>query len=391
MEPLFTTQPFLDFGPDRLHLAAAAPAVHRIEGPGTTVMRGRVRDECPERPGVYGMLDRHGDVIYVGKAKNLRSRLLSYFRVRSRDARAGRIVDHTSALVWEVGRSEFAALHRELELIRRWRPRFNVRGMPGGWRYSYVCIGRAPALYVFLANRPPAGCLAGFGPIPSGARARDAVRRLNDWFRLRDCSQAQRMVFADEVDLFAAEHTPGCLRLEIGTCLGPCAAACSRRAYAAQVEAAHAFLAGTDVTPLRELAREMEAASAGLEYERAAALRDRLGSLRWLRDQLESLRDTRTRGSFVYPIRGHDGGVTWYLIRRGRTAAAIPQPDDPAARREAAVLLRSLYQVDGAEVRAETAEKVEGVLLVVGWFHRYPEERQRVLSPADALARCADA
>src|SRR5262245_22647381 len=98
VEPLFAAQPFLDFGPDLLH-GSATPPVHRIDGPGTAVLRGRVREESPERPGVYAMLDRHGDVIYVGKAKSLRTRLLSYFRVKSRDARAGRILDHTSALV----------------------------------------------------------------------------------------------------------------------------------------------------------------------------------------------------------------------------------------------------------------------------------------------------
>src|SRR5439155_12043903 len=113
------------------------------------------------------------------------------------------------------------------ELIRRWRPRFNVQGKPHQWQHTYVCVGRPPAPYVFLAHRPSAKAMASFGPILSGPRAREAVRRLNDWFQLRDCPQAQTMHFADQANLFAEEFAAGCLRHELGTCLGPCAAACS--------------------------------------------------------------------------------------------------------------------------------------------------------------------
>src|SRR5262249_22454823 len=240
------------------------------------------------RPGVYGMLDRHGDLVYVGKAKSLRTRLLNYFRPRSRDARARRIIDHTCALVWEVCPSEFAALPRELELIRRWRPRFSVQGQPTGFRFTYVCLGRKPAPYVFLARRAPAGALASFGPVPSGRRAAAAVRRLNDCFRLRDCAQSQEMIFAEQGELFPLPLTAGCLRHEIGTCLGPCAAACTRADYSAQVTAARAFLAGTDTSVLKRLQCEMTAAAAELAFERAATLRDKLLALRWLYEQLEA-------------------------------------------------------------------------------------------------------
>src|SRR5262249_38389065 len=149
-----------------------------------------------------GMVDANDELIYVGKAKCLRARLLSYFRRGSRDAKAGRIVEQARRIAWEVLPSEFAALLRELELIRRWQPRCNVQGRPGRRRYVYVCLGRRPAPYLFLAAHPPGTAMAAFGPVPAGRRAREAVRRLNDWFRLRDCPQAQEMVFAEEVELF---------------------------------------------------------------------------------------------------------------------------------------------------------------------------------------------
>src|SRR5581483_7479451 len=113
---LFAGRTFSDFGPDHLHPAPQPPPVHLLEGPGNALLRSRVREHGPKHPGVYGMVDRHGDLIYVGKAKCLRTRLLSYFRPRSRDPKAGRILEHTSAIACEVCPSEFAALHRELEL-----------------------------------------------------------------------------------------------------------------------------------------------------------------------------------------------------------------------------------------------------------------------------------
>jgi excinuclease ABC subunit C len=388
VDALFSHPTFTDFGPDRLHPAPQPPPVHRLDGPGTARLRRGVLEDGPQLPGVYGMLDRHGDLIYVGKAKCLRTRLLSYFRPRSRDRRAGRIIDHTSAVVWEVCPSEFAALHRELELIRRWRPRFNVQGQPGGFRFTYVCLGRKPAAYVFLARRPPAGALASFGPVPAGRRAGAAVRWLNDRFRLRDCSQAQEMVFAEQAELFPVTLSPGCLRYEIGTCLGPCAAACTRAEYAAQVAAARAFLSGSDSGLLKKLQRVMAAAAEELAFERAAALRDKLQALRWLHEQLESLREARARGSFVYPVEGHDGSRFWYLIRGGWTVTAAAAPTEDEGRRKVRGLLGEVYRPEQA-AEAELTERVEGVLLVAGWFRRYPQERARVLQPADALARCS--
>src|SRR5207249_4175336 len=124
---------------------------------------------------------------------------------------------------------------------------------PHSWEHTYVCLGRSPAPYVYLARRPPATALATFGPIRAGLRAGEAVRRLNDWFKLRDCPQSQALHFADQADLFAAKHAAGCMRLELGTCLGPCAGACTRAGYTLQVRAARAFLTGRDVRLLEEL------------------------------------------------------------------------------------------------------------------------------------------
>jgi excinuclease ABC subunit C len=237
MKGLFPRRAFKDFGPNGLFPSADA-AIHRVAGSRPGKLRVKVREECPRLPGVYGMVNVVGELIYVGKAKNLRARLLSYFRPRSRDPKAARIIHQAKALVWETASSEFAALLRELELIRRWQPGFNVQGQPTRRRRCYVCIGRRPAPYVHLSVKARPGAVACYGPIPASRQAREAVRHLNDLFRLRDCSQAQEMVFADQQELFPIARAAGCLRYEIGTCLGPCAAACSQKEYADQVRVA---------------------------------------------------------------------------------------------------------------------------------------------------------
>jgi excinuclease ABC subunit C len=326
------------------------------------------------------MVDAGGELIYVGKAKCLRARLLTYFRPKSRDPKAGRIVEATRRIIWEPQSSEFAALLRELELIRRWRPRFNVYGQPRRQRRVYVCIGRKPAAYVFLALRPPATAFAVFGPVPAGKQAAEAVRRVNDWYRLRDCPQKQTMAFADEQELFPLLRAAGCLRHEIGSCLGPCAGACTRTDYAAAARAAAAFLEGNDSAPLEMLEREMNAAAAVLEYERAAVIRDRLDSLRWLSDRLDHLRESR-RHSFIYPLT-----ELWYLIREGRVCAVLPAPHDEESHQAAAVVLAEVY---GSQTPPgpPTLEEIDGVLLVASWFRRHKDERLRTMDVNAALQR----
>src|SRR5262249_2570368 len=222
---LFARQAFTGFGPLALQPAAEPPLLRTVQARRPGRLRALMPRDCPRLPGVYGMVDAAGELIYVGKAKSLRARLLSYFRPKSREEKAGRILKNTRLLTWEVAPSEFAALLRELELIQRWQPRFNVQGQPRHRRRGYGGVRRRPGATGCLAAQPPRTAFAHFGPVPSGFRTREAVRRLNDWYRLRDCPQSQEMTFADQPELFALPLAPGCIRHEIGNCLGPCAAA----------------------------------------------------------------------------------------------------------------------------------------------------------------------
>jgi excinuclease ABC subunit C len=391
MDGLFPARNLKSFGTNRLDASAEPPLFYRIASPRISGLRVLVRQECPRRPGVYGMFSDRGELLYIGKAKCLRARLLSYFRVKSRDPKAGRILRHTVAIAWEHAPCEFAALLRELELIRRWRPRFNCQGQPGRRRPVYVCLARRPAPQVVLSRFAIAGAVACYGPVPAGRRAREAVRCLNDWYRLRDCPRAQEMIFAEDQELFPIARAAGCLRHEIGTCLGPCLAACTRRDYMNQVQAACAFLDGTNGTVLDTLKAQMQAAAAALLYEQAARLRDRLDALTWLQERLRYLRRARQRQSFIYPVVGQAGEQRWYLVRHGHVVTSVAPPVDVARSTLARQALDHVYQQLRGEPGPVPASEVDGVFLVMSWFHRHPAERARILSPRAALAACAQA
>ncbi len=379
MKSLFPPDTFAGFGPTYLYPPGFQCCIRQVRGRRSVKLRSGVRSDAPRLPGVYGMLDRRGQLIYVGKAKLLRARLLSYFRVRSRDPKAGRIIRHTESIVWESAPDEFAALIRELELIRRFRPRFNVQGQPNYRRYVYVCLGRAPAPYAYATREPTGKELVVYGPFVGAGRARDAARRINDAYRLRDCSQSQTMRFAEQRDLFALELAPGCLRYDIGTCLGPCAGFCSRAGYFNQIQSVRRFLEGVDRTILHNLEREMTAAAAAQEYERAMALRGKLADLRWLTDRIVWLRNARLEHSYIYPITGADERTIWYLIDKGLVRAAIYSPSDRASQKHTDRLIQKVYTNPQELGTTMPRGQVDSVLLVAAWFRKRPEERAKCL------------
>jgi excinuclease ABC subunit C len=380
---LFDADPFTGFGPSRFRPPGETPTGHRVRGRSEPKLLRGVKEHAPKLPGVYGMLDPRGRVVYIGKAKNLRARLLSYFRTNSRDPKAGRILGHTRALVWEQTADEFAALLRELELIRRFRPRFNVLGQPGTRRYVYLCLGKQPAPYAYLTREPTGKEVACYGPLVGRGRADDAVRRLNDWFKLRDCPVTVPMVFADQPELFPDDRSARCLRYDIGNCLGPCGGLCTRKGYGANVRAAKAFLDGRDRSVLTELTRRMTAAAAELRFEQATAARDRLRLLSWLDDRLTFLRGARKGGSFVYPLAGPDGRTVWYLIHRGEVWAALWEPHDGPALAATLEVIEQVFAEPAGEAGV-TDRTVDSVLLVFAWFRKHAAEKAKLMTADQA-------
>lgn len=379
-------QGFADFGPSRLAGDCRLTPAQLPLPPDVRECRRLIRRHCRLQPGVYGMLDAQGELIYVGKSKALRNRLLSYFSQTDSNAKGQRIIAHSRQLVWEEAPHEFAALLRELELIRRWRPRFNVRGQPRRLSRSFLCVGRGPAAYVYLAAEPSPRSREIFGPVRS--RWREAVRRLNDCFQLRDCPERMPVGFADQRRLFAEALAPGCLRQELGLCLGPCAGRCSRAAYERRVRAACDFLRGHDLSLLGRLETQMHQAAATRQFERAAALRDTWEELAGLAECLHQLSEARQRFSFVYPLPDYRRGARWYLIDRGQVVAAVRAPRGPRQAQRCRRLLDQVYRSRQSGGPPPPSEDPDALLLVSGWFRQYPEELRRTLSPEEARRLC---
>ena len=343
------------------------------------VMRAHVKDTAADRPGVYRMIAEDGEIVYVGKSKRVRSRLLSYFRCSFPEDKGARILRDATRIEWDYTPSEFAALLGELRLIKQFRPRFNVAMKHDGRNYCFIKITRGGAARLAVVRGPgPDDQSTYYGPFVGATSVGEAVRELNDVLGLRDCAADQRMHFADQPELFdIMPRTPGCIRFEVRKCLGPCVGGCTVRQYDERVGLARAFLDGVDDGPIEHLRSEMEAASDRMEYERAASLRDKFMRLEALRGQFARLRFAVENLSFTYAVPGYEGDDRVYLIRRGRVRAERPAPktaDDAAALLEA---IDDVFTPNERITGQIPTHEIDELLLLSSWFRRFPEELQR--------------
>ncbi len=385
MDAITSEEPFVHFGTDPFY-PYPLPELGKVTAKRLEALRSDVRQSCPKVPGVYGMIDRNQRLIYVGKSKSLRSRLLSYFLPVNAEDKQGRIVESARQIVWEIQPSEFAALLREQQLIRRWTPRWNVQGIPKRQRPVYLCLGRGPAATFYLSRLPVNDSVCE-GPFHGAARMNRVVDVLNKFYRLRDCSSKQTMRFTDQLSLFDQEFRPGCLRYEIGNCLGPCVGGCSKASYQAQVRAATSFLNGETDAPLFDLERSMHQAAGNQQYELAQKLRDEHRALEYLYRKLTLLAESRRRCHFVYATQGPQAQSVWYLILRGEVKGALPAPHSPTTFAEYKPRLKQWQKmlenplVDNPETHPYTLP------LVAAWFRKNPQEFERTFEPLAAGKR----
>jgi excinuclease ABC subunit C len=237
-------------------------------------------DEVPERPGVYLFRDREGRVLYVGKARRLKSRLRSYRRPGG-DGRIGVRFLETQAERVEtiVTRTEQEALLLEDALIKQHKPPHNVRlkddksflmlRLDAGERFPRLRFVRQHSPKVGRKLAPPTGRARYFGPFASARAVRQTLSDLHRVIPLRDCP-----------DSVFAHRTRPCLKHQIGLCSAPCVGLIDEDGYARLVERAAAVLSGDTRELEAELEGRMQAASAEQEYERAAMWRDRLAAVR---------------------------------------------------------------------------------------------------------------
>jgi excinuclease ABC subunit C len=231
-------------------------------------------DSLPGRPGVYRMLDADGQILYVGKARNLKSRVASYFQASNVQPKVQALIAKTTNMEVTITNSDTEALLLEYNLIKKHRPRFNVV-LRDDKSFPYLHLEtnhEFPRLNFYRGSRKEPGKY--FGPYPSAGAVRDTLQQLQKLFRIRNCD-----------DTYFANRSRPCLQYQIQRCTAPCVGLVSKEYYARDVSAAIKVLEGRNDEVGEELGRRMDAAAERLDFEEAAQLRDQLAKLKVIQSQ----------------------------------------------------------------------------------------------------------
>ncbi len=260
-----------------------------------------------QRPGVYRMYDDVGTLLYVGKAKNLRKRVASYFGGRAKDAKTMALVAHVAGVDVTVTHTETEALILEHTLIKAHKPRFNVL-LRDDKSYPWIVYNHKheyPRLAFYRGRRHKRGQF--FGPFPNSGAVRETLAELQKLFLIRPCR-----------DSFFRNRSRPCLQYQINRCSGPCVGLISEEDYAADMANAVAFLRGRNHEVIDRLGVQMERASTDQDYERAARLRDQIAKLRRVdAEQVAAGQGLSDLDVFAIATRGATVVLTVLSIRRG--------------------------------------------------------------------------
>ena len=359
----------------------------------------------PRRPGVYRMYDADGELIYVGKAAQLRQRVASYFSSRPQAPKVAAMVKRIAHLEVTVVASETEALLLECNLIKAHRPRYNVI-LRDDKSYPYIVCpaGHAfPRLVYFRGARRPAG--RQFGPFPNAFAAREVLQRLQKVFHIRNCR-----------DSFFAHRSRPCLQHQIGRCSAPCVGLIDAADYARDVAAAIQVLEGAASTVEQDLQRRMAEAAAARDFEAAALARDQIAGLKEIQSR-QLTNAPRPRDLDAVAIAGEPGryAIAVLTVRDGASLgteshvlATLGEPDEALAsflllyygRRappaevatsrvlpDAAAMAEALQKIAGTRVQLRVPERG----IAVGWVASALENAQQALRLHGAQAAAGGA
>ena len=223
----------------------------------------------PNKPGVYRFLDKSRYPLYIGKAKSLKNRLMSYFRISARTKKIDRLFEEAVFIDISLTKTELESLLHEQFLIKEYKPKFNVQFKDDkGYPWIRIDVKKSyPSAKSYLGKNLKEGNF--YGPFPNGYAVRDALKLIQKTFKLRNCS-----------DSYFKNRSRPCLQNEIGRCSAPCVGLITKEEYLKEVDNAQLLLEGKSEELINDFYKEMDRFSSKKNYERAAVYRDRISSLR---------------------------------------------------------------------------------------------------------------
>ena len=285
------------------------PGVPQAEAPAAKFDAKSFVDALPNRPGVYRMLDADGGILYVGKARTLKSRVAWYFQPSNVQPKVQALIAKTANMEVTITNSDTEALLLEFNLIKTHRPRFNVV-LRDDKSFPFLHFDTAhefPRLSFYRGSRKEPGRF--FGPYPSAGAVRESLQQLQKLFRLRNCE-----------DSYFANRSRPCLQYQIERCTAPCVGLITKERYARDVDAAIKVLEGRNDEVQKELGRRMELAAERLNFEEAARLRDQLANLKAMQAQQIVTADL-DHDADVIAVAGGNGEycIALMFVRGGRS------------------------------------------------------------------------
>jgi len=298
-------------GAERFNEERATFAVRGTDRPdlekGVAAIRETVKT-LPARPGVYRMIDARGDVLYVGKARVLRNRVANYTQVERLPLRLQRMVSQTREMTIVTTNSEAEALLLEAQLIKRFRPPYNVL-LRDDKSFPFILL-RADHAFPRLSKHRGARKAPGnyYGPFASAGSVNTTINSLQKLFLLRSCT-----------DGFFSRRDRPCLLYQIKRCSAPCVGRIDEAGYAELVRQAKDFLGGKSGAVQREIESQMAAAAEGLDFERAAMLRDRLRAATFIQgSQAINAEGLGNADIFAAAAKGGQIAIQAFFIRGGQ-------------------------------------------------------------------------
>ncbi len=276
------------------------------------------------KPGVYRMLDAQGAVLYVGKARNLKKRVASYFQKTASDSKTQSLMEQVDNVEVTVTHTETEALILESTLIKQHKPRYNIL-LRDDKSYPYLLLTTEddyPRLAIYRGAKTARGRY--FGPYPSATAARESLHLLQNIFRLRQCE-----------DSFFRNRTRPCLQYQIKRCTAPCTGLISQQDYAQDVRHAVLFLEGKNREVTDELVQRMERAAEAQDFEQAARLRDQVAHLRHVQETQHVSGEGGDLDVIAAVVKSGIACVQVFYIRAGRNLGnkgfflRLPYEDDP--------------------------------------------------------------